>query len=598
MTKRSVMGACLVGLLVVGCSLGHAAIYYIDDSSGTNASGSTFSVSPAASWAVQTTTGYAYGDYYTYEKAGITVPGTATYAFNGPTDTYYVYAGWSPPATPVRTQTGIITVNGTSGTIAATGINHRLLADGSAPGADLRGSGFFPVTAGTAYQAIELGPGSTIVYSDLDNDRLSADVVVLSTDLLIDDISTLTTDVNSAYVLTWNTYTNNVGEYSYGYSYAAAPAGGAAGDTFEYNIGAALGAGTVVNKDLEVSWLASTSRDPNVTYRITHTGGTTDVKVNQLRNAAGATVSGPVWSGFRSLGVYEFDAASKVELIASGGGATAADTIALGRVIPRNRYGIVADFDDGNSSTAVDGYPGTAGKGWATAWSPYDTGSITRVTTANPIEGPDDPYLSFVSTKAGNHMVRRQYQQYAEVDPAEPHRITWKWRFDGDVADMTTFGDRIHFFGDDAAETGSALGNSWLISWTDASGTSYTVPDREWWFFDGAADNAYNGANMVSSGIGLEAGIVYEFEVMVYPADGKYDAWMSNGTDIFAAYGLTFRNRTTGVYDWLHFGGLTSADSDDWAFSLDSVRVYVPEPATVAILLGGLGMLARRRRRR
>ena len=597
MARQAATAACLVGLLVFCCSLGHTAIYYIDDGGATNAPGSTFDISPAAWWDVVASAGYAYGGFYTYEKTGITVPGTATYTFNAPTDTYYVYGSWSPPLTAGRTQTGIITVNGTSSTIAATGIDHKRLADGSPSLADARGSGFFPVTSGTAYQPIELGPGSTIIYSDLDNGRLSADVVVASTDLLIDDISTLTSH-SGAYVLTWNMYTNSAGDYSYGYSYAGAPV---AGNTFAYDVGAALGAGTVVTKDLEVSWLASTNRDQNVTYRITHTGGTTDVKVNQRQDASGATVGGPEWSGFRSLGTYQFDASSKVEIIATGGAtdhAVAADTIALGRVIPRDRYGVVADFDAGNSSTAVDGYRGAPGKGWATAWSPYDTGSITTVTTANPIEGTDDPYLSLVANHSGDHTMRRQYQQYADVDPALPHRITWKWRFDGDMADATLFEDRIHFFGDDGAESGSNLGNSWLISWTPAAGTSmYTVPDREWWFFDGAASNAYDAANMVPSSIGIEAGTVYEFEVMVYPALGLYDASVTNGTDTFSALGLTFRNGTPGVYDWLHFGGKSSANTDDWAFSLDSVRVYVPEPATMAILLGGLGVLARRRRR-
>ncbi|NQT53826.1 hypothetical protein HQ576_17345, partial [bacterium] len=28
----------------------------------------------------------------------------------------------------------------------------------------------------------------------------------------------------------------------------------------------------------------------------------------------------------------------------------------------------VANFDDGNSATEVDGYPGVAGGGWANAW--------------------------------------------------------------------------------------------------------------------------------------------------------------------------------------------------------------------------------------
>jgi len=572
----------------------HGTIYYIDDSSGTNAPGSTFAVDPTTgSWTVQTTAGYTYGNYYTYENIGITVPGTATYTFSGPTDTYYAYASWSPPVTASRTQTGIITVNGTSGTVAATGINHKLLADGSASAGDGRGSGFFPITSGTAYQAIELGTGSTIVYSDLDNDRLSADVVVLSTDLLIDDISTLTTDVNSAYVVTWNMYTNNVGEYSYGYHYAAAPG---TDDIFEYDLGAALGAGPAQKKDLRVSWLPSNSRDQNVTYRVTHAGGVTDFTVNQRHNAAGDTVP-LVWSGFRTLGMFEFDASSKLEVIPSGSGAVAPDTIALGSVVPRNRSGFVADFDDCNTSSEVDGFPGMAGKGWATAWSPYDTGSTRLVTTVDPIEGPSDPYLSLTATTNGNHMVRRQYQEYGGVDPAKRHFIRWKWRFDGDIDDMNNFADRIHFFGNNTAKDGTDASLSWLISFTPDSG-SYTIPEGEWWFFDGANSSSYNEANMVPTGMGLVADTVYDFQVEIFPQEGKYNARISNESESFAAFGLTFRNRSTGVYDWLHFGGLSSLAGDNWAFSLDSIEMLVPEPASmVLLLLGGLGVLVHRRRR-
>lgn len=562
-------------------SVSHGAIYYINDGGQTNAIGSTFATNAGWTYA-KVSTHSAYGTDYWYSNGGAA---TGTFTFQDiPTADYYVYAGWSPPtSTASRTQNGTITVTGPSGSIVSYPVNHQKRADGSA-GSDFSGSGFFPIYSGSVQQPITLGAGSTIVYTDGTEtppaDRISADVVVISTDLIIDDISTLTTV--TSYNLNWNQYGNVLGEYSYGYHTTPSAT---STTVFTYDLGTALGDSQA--KELEVSWVATTSHDPDVTYRVTHAEGVTNITVNQRQVASGTAASANVWSRFRSLGAFQFDASSKLEVLPSGGGLVAADTIMLGRVAQGTGKGIVANFNGVNSSLEVDGYPGTAGNGWATPWSASNTGVKVNATTANPIEGPDDPYIVVTASGNNDQTIRRQYEAYSSIDPAEAHHVTWKWRFDGNMDEMDTFDDRIHFFGNSTAKSGTDASLSWLISYAPGQG-SYTIPEDEWWFYDskksGTYNSSYNIASMVPTSIGLEPGVVYSFDVELFPETGTYNATISTDDESFTAEGMTFRNGGKGAYDWLHFGG-HSTGGDYWTFSFDSVQIYVPEPSSLSLLI-------------
>ena len=567
MRKREVVVLCVAALLVLLAAASHGGIYYINDGGQTNASGSTFVTTPTASWTHATpTTLIAYGGDYTHSAGGAA---TGTFTLAGLADgCYYVYAGWSPPADPAsRTQDGTITVTGLTDSIVSYPVNHEKRADGVTAGANYSGSGFFPVQSGTVQQPIRLGAGSTIVYTDgtepPPGDRISADVVVLSTDMLIDNISTLTTQT-AAYSLMENATTNVLGEYCYGYNYVASPT---ATDVFTYNLGAALPEPAA--KELKVSWYAASSRDDRITYRVTHAEGVTDVIVNQRLMADATTPSSPVWSGFRTLGTFSLDASSTLEVIPRGGqGSVSADTIALAKT---PEWDIAANFNAGNTTADPDGYAGKAGNGWATAWSA--TAASPTVTRTNPIGNDGDKFLSVPNTGTAP-IIRRQFGSTDDLDVTQPHTVTWSWRFDGEWADVGgDANDRIHFFAAADAQTGTNAANAWLVGMVAHS----SFYEKYWYAFDGTTSSSWAKANHKSTGMLVQPGVVYDFKVVVDPTHGTYDATISDGTTTVTLPHLTFRNRSTlsdGIsWDYLHFGANAGTSGDDITFALDSVRI-------------------------
>jgi len=261
---------------------------------------------------------------------------------------------------------------------------------------------------------------------------------------------------------------------------------------------------------------------------------------------------------------------------------------------------IEANFTRGVGTTYVDQRNGVAGRGWKGQWWGAGTGSSSVIAT-DPLDPADPNYLNVVATASGDRVVYREYESYGLVDAAAPHRISWKFRYDGDLGQMNSFDDRLAFFADDEGIGGTNAGNSWIIGWIAADRSGNDIHEDQWYFYDRGANSDFVKENMVNTGIGLETGRVYDFEVWVYPESGQYDATIFDGLSTFSAKGLTFRNGTTGEFNVLHFGGARSGGNSSWAFSLDAVTVsVVPEPSTLAMLALGAVALAgfwvRRRR--
>lgn len=260
----------------------------------------------------------------------------------------------------------------------------------------------------------------------------------------------------------------------------------------------------------------------------------------------------------------------------------------------------VAQFTDGNTSAATDGYPGAGGDGWNAGWSSLaGSGGTVSVANSTPLDGGGN-YLVSSRTNAGDRTIGRRYLDHDGVDDAAPHMISWKWRFDGNIQQFGgSFNDRFAFYGNGAGVAGSTAANSWLIGLVAADRAGNDIFDNNWYFFDNNGSSDFNQTNMVNTGLTLQPGAVYDFKVLVDPVAGTYDAFMSDGANSASATGLTFRSGLTGAFPVIHFSSTASATNDNLAFALDAVRIeaLIPEPATAALLVAGLSAVSLRRRR-
>ncbi len=194
--------------------------------------------------------------------------------------------------------------------------------------------------------------------------------------------------------------------------------------------------------------------------------------------------------------------------------------------------------------------------------------------TDKPLAGDTTPALSARFTNAGNRALRRAFTKTTSFDPAKPHRIEWRWRFDGKPGDFgNSFNDRINFFSADQPQGGSNASSAWLIGIAAASEPDREVHEGKWFFFDRQDDGDFKKENMVSTGLSLVPGAVYSFSVTVDPAAGVYSASISDGLKSFSETGLRFRNDRKGSHPVLHFGGSASNAGDDHSFSLGEIRI-------------------------
>ena len=289
--------------------------------------------------------------------------------------------------------------------------------------------------------------------------------------------------------------------------------------------------------------------------------------------------------------------------------ATDNTTFSLDSIGLTAHHQIVARFDDLNVPNKIDTFnSAAAGGGWAGEWGTAGTGISATVVAADPLNGPDDPYLQVslvnTSTTSQDYEIRREFEDFGRIDINGQHKVSWKWRFDGDLADFNDSGeDRIHFFADNDASAGTNDSNAWLIGVTsERSG----FVDGDFYFFDGSDSNTFSGANTVQTGITLQEDVVYSFDVWVDPDTKSYSARITDefGNSFFAS-GMKFRNYLTAnmpdmTWNRLHFGASANGLDDDLSFSLDSVVIsQVPEPSTIALAVLGLvlwGIVGWRRR--
>ncbi len=252
----------------------------------------------------------------------------------------------------------------------------------------------------------------------------------------------------------------------------------------------------------------------------------------------------------------------------------------------RGERGVVyAGFVDGPAPGAVDTFYGSApGRGWLTPWvaAGNPTGEIAR---AFPLSGGDDPYLGVRFYNSLERCIARQYGPRRGFDPNQPHVISWRWRFDGNLDHFQgQFLDRIAFYGNPFFRRNSWPTNSWLIGvvsdhenrWQSPKGKNRQVLPLRWYAFNGGEGEEgeeFVRENMVDTGMSLKAGVVYRFAVVVYPEEARYDFAIRDDEQTFARTGLKFRDREAGAANVLHFSVSANDRSDDLSFSVGSIRI-------------------------
>jgi hypothetical protein len=266
---------------------------------------------------------------------------------------------------------------------------------------------------------------------------------------------------------------------------------------------------------------------------------------------------------------------------------------------------IQANFDDGETTTEVDGWTGMAGDGWEGAWDSYfqsATGNSQtfQVTDTTPLETGAGNYLN---TTFENHrdssrtaaLVTRQFDMTTARSGGSTLTTSFLYRLDYlNKSDMYDVLGGVYFAANATANGYELQGTTDTSAW-GVSTTRESAPNFR--FLDGAT-------GLDESDIVLYLDDVYEFTFTADYDTQTYVALVKNLTkDLSYTSGtLDFKYKPTGtepVADYLTWG-IRLLDGDPstrmGTYSLDSVSL-TPEPATLVLVAAGFGGVLLRRRK-
>ena len=245
---------------------------------------------------------------------------------------------------------------------------------------------------------------------------------------------------------------------------------------------------------------------------------------------------------------------------------------------------LVADFTDGTSTTAVDGYTGAAGNGWVGAWvvTPGNaTSSTFAISNTSPLAAGGGNYLTASITSGGTNSAStgRRYAASSGSSISTSDSVSYSFNF---RADTTTGGSSYRFADmDNAYSAGSGPAQTWAFS-IDNGGLNLANGD------------GVGGKTTVGAGVSLLANTTYTFNITANTAAKTWTLQLlsASGSVLYTSGTLGFRASYAGL------GGIfvySTADNDttssDFSSSIDSLRITslssIPEPSTVAILIGG-----------
>jgi hypothetical protein len=286
------------------------------------------------------------------------------------------------------------------------------------------------------------------------------------------------------------------------------------------------------------------------------------------------------------------------------------------------RAGIISNFSSGNDNSnggagapAADSFYGAAGGGWLGAWGKSADAGVTvtaSVVLTNPLSGGGNHLGASNTGAANNGVVSRQYGSVnGDVQLNQTHVISWDYRIDEpNLNNFTASKDRYQFFErQSGAATNTDSQCDWIIATygADPLGPAAGFAARHWLLFDGSlTTNTFAAGVWIDTGITIAPGTVYHFAVTTNPAAKTWSAAITSNTGDNFTSGLEHyrdyagsgvgNTPVTAAGGFLEFGAQADSASDTRAYSVDTVFVAAPEPASILLLgFGGLLVLSRRR---
>lgn len=261
---------------------------------------------------------------------------------------------------------------------------------------------------------------------------------------------------------------------------------------------------------------------------------------------------------------------------------------------------IFAGFNDGETTSSVDGWTGLAGAGWAHSWQTNTaTGaSITpRVINTQPLAPGHGHYLSVISRNTSTELsrrtlIRRQYQGHGQVSMSEQHTVSFMFRIDSGLDSIST----MHFF--DTDSNGSAAPNAstaWHIRDMESGGQRY-------WNF------RHTDNTSVATAVQIYETDTYLFLLNLDPEHRIWTGTITNldhaahgrtGNATFTSDDLGFNSSSSQIDTiggYLHWNVTLAAASEgqpsETTWSLDTISVNpIPESSTYAFLAGAAALL-------
>lgn len=253
---------------------------------------------------------------------------------------------------------------------------------------------------------------------------------------------------------------------------------------------------------------------------------------------------------------------------------------------------IVANFD----GAPGDGYPSSAGSGWAGGWvinatsneTYYSAGVGSSLGAMSPGGGNYLGTSYDFRSGTGRFTLNRHYvsDSGAGVDLTKPHTVSLRFRLNSSTSGWTDqFGqDSLAIYDDTSGNLDFPQATTWSLS-----ASSYA---------DGVNPPLTLWTRGVNTGMVLTQGVVYAVTIYNYPASRSFDITIDNGSKVFSATGLPWSANAQAVGGYLNIAGMAVDTPTVRQFSIDSVSISggVPEPTALGLLASaGLLVMCRRR---